>query len=208
MPDLNPGVDMTLPPILLTRAAGNLRLVTRMDVLSLWLLVTAGPLATDTPHVHPLAGDRPVATTDSDDPLTRWEVETVAENLAAIQHAQRQLGHSDAMSVITRLLTQARNASDDTQAVSVAVEEDEVEHLLETLNRTYVRMRTATTEEVAVGANQSPAVFLGMDEDMDEAELIAALGLPTNLSPQQQAEFAISLAIGQSVEMLAEQLYR
>lgn len=206
MPDMFPEADSGLPPVLITRAAGNMRLVTRLDVLSLWLLVTVGPLAADDPAEHPLAGNRPVATTDSDDPLTRWEVETVAKQLAEIQRAQRELGHGDAVGVLMRLHREALSAPEGTQAVSVPVTEDEVERLLETLNRTYVRMRTAV-QEVTVGANQSPAVFLGMAEDMDEAELIEAAGIPTNLTTQQQAEFAISMAIGYGVEMLSEQLY-
>ena len=198
MPDLT---EIPTPLLMVTNAGGNTRLTVRTDLLAMWFLVGLGPFAAENSE-HPLAGGRPVATTDSDNPLDRWEAEMVAESLAAVQHAQRELTDAAAKNVLVRLVNAARAAGEDVNAVGVATDEDELDELLSWLNRNYVRLRTdVSTETEQVGVGQSAAMFLGLDDDG------ATSTLPAVDNPVDAAQMLVAIALAESVELLSAELY-
>lgn len=179
------------------------RLTVTREVLSVWMVADVVGAEPATAGDHPLAAGRPTATTDSDDPLTRWEVEQVAEALAARQERRRGKQDDAALDLFQRFFASAEMEPATGRAsryVTIAVAPEEPELLLEWLNRQYVRLRTTVGSEAVaqVGAGQSAAMFLGMDHDVEPIVVE---------SREQQMALAVAFIIATHVQSLTRQLF-
>jgi hypothetical protein len=144
-------------------------------------------LAADSDSLNPLAvyatGPLAAVTAADSDPLDHLEAHLAAQRLAEVQAAERDEATAAAAALFT-----------DGDALYVVIDAGTAALLLRWLNRMWITHRgaelAAAEQDTAVGAEQSGAGMLGLDDDSGSTPL----GLPT-------------LLLGAAVEELSTLLY-